>query len=258
MRTSFTLSMIYIITYLLSSPVRAQENSTETEAPVYVLFEGKSLTIMHGGIQAVLWLFLVPIDIIIVRYFKAWYYWSHFHRSFMKVLTFTTCVFSIINLAFDNPAYVESPLKQGHRFFGILVTVLIVLQFSLGMIFYQIMKATKPVRVFMILKFAHRYLGYTTYLFTFNNIALGIGLAAPSLLTPLFIWYGFILSVVCMMEIWWRDPNAALFVWLRGKCCREVKKYNKINYGVKQYTSKQFDEMIKNGNNNFLGLFIPI
>jgi len=243
------LSVYFTAFYMLSSPVSAQDNSTSVEPIVYVQFQGKYLTIMHGGIQAILWLLIAPADLIIVRYFKVWYYWSHFHRNFMRVLTFTTCVFSVVNLAFDNPAYTNSPLKHGHSFFGILVTILIVIQFTLGMTFHQIMKATKPVRVFTIIKFAHRYLGYATYLCIFNNIALGIALAAPNLLTPLFIWYGFLLFVICVMEVWWRDPDAPIFQYLKQKVLRDVKKTHKISYGVKQYTSKQFDDMIKLGNN---------
>lgn len=246
----FFWKLLFTLSFLMYSPARAQENPTDTtkEAdPVYVQFQGNNLAIMHGAIQFVVWLILVPIDLIIVRYLKVWPYWSHFHRTLMRFLTFETSIFSIINLAVDNPRYSESSFKESHRVFGILVTIMILIQFVIGMIFLRIMKSIRPVRLFSIVKFIHRYIGYSIYLFAFNNIALGTAMAAPYLLKPLFIWYGVILVVVLIMELWWRDPDAVVFRWLRNLCCGRAKQSHQVIYGVRKYTPKQFDEMIKLG-----------
>ncbi|KAI8901728.1 hypothetical protein BC833DRAFT_576427, partial [Globomyces pollinis-pini] len=229
--------------------VHEAQGSTKVNIATGIATESTSipkLKLYHGYGMIFVWLGLLPGGILIVRYFKHIRYWKNF-----KVFTAVTsilCIFTFILFARSEIGN-KSSVGYVHRITGYGITLLIILQFTIG-IFKGVSLEFGFKRSF--LKQLHLFLGVFLMLVSIWQIGGGIELLYPwsnmnNRISLLWLMY-FIL-----IDIW-----AIVFVAMQvhtqlldfNKDYNEYGKYMDVEDGdveLETYTWKSLDEAIKKG-----------
>ena len=181
-------------------------SSTNEASRVTTLTNGvNDRLVIHGVMMIAAWIFLVPLGIIVAKFYKRWgHKWYQLHAGMQSLACFMTIVSFIIVLMAKNPNhsfFSKNAVTVVHAVIGVVITSLGALfQPAIGKIADSMWRPDRvgtpmwPDRI-------HWYIGRSLTLMAFINVILGIILIDESV----DVWFG--VSAVILMSV------VGLWIW---------------------------------------------
>lgn len=149
---------------------------------------------LHGMTMAVTWLVLVPLAIVVVRFFKAYNFWVSLHRSLLTIVITVTLplVWSTLERG--------GSFRTAHSYLGAFTALACLAQFLLGGATKYMLKHDSSSGSYRPLRNVHRLVGWGTVGSSSAACYLGAHLLEPEWLLWLRLWFSALCVTVLALE----------------------------------------------------------
>lgn len=160
---------------------------------------------IHGTEMTIVWMGLVPLTIMLARYFKWAYLWYWAHLG-LGCITIGVTIASITLIFDKNEAVYADAIKTPlfHSRLGLSLVSIVFGQGAFGLLFRMLSKKTITPYRLAVIRDVHCFTGWTLMIIAFIEIHYGWDMYDDTQLIIVYVFYGIIVFLFILLELWRR------------------------------------------------------